>query len=72
MSEGFKDYNRAFDYARTQATATGRDYGIQVLRTEQRSPTVIMEEWSVFALPAPQHRSGRELLCQVVHPGEPA
>jgi hypothetical protein len=61
----FTDYNNALTYARDLATQCKRDAGIE--KAKEFNRTV----FSVFLLPAPAFRTGRELRCETVAPETP-
>jgi hypothetical protein len=57
----FRDWKDAHAAAVHLARHVGREVGLERLAGEFR----------VFTLPAPEHRQGHELLCEVVGPGDP-
>jgi len=61
----FPNYTDAITHARSLATQCQRDTGIE--KTKEFNRTV----FSVFLLPAPAFRTGRELRCETVSPNTP-
>lgn len=61
----FTDHNNALTYARDLATQCQRDAGLE--KAKEFNRTV----FSVFLLPAPAFRTGRELRCEIVTPNTP-
>lgn len=61
----FTEYNNALTYARDLATQCQRDAGLE--KAKEFNRTV----FSVFLLPAPAFRTGRELRCEIVTPNTP-
>jgi hypothetical protein len=62
----FQTYPEAHKAAAELATAHSRDIGL----TKTREFNSIV--YSIFMLPRPEFRTGRELTCEVVRPGDPA
>lgn len=62
----FKDYRGAFNAACEQAAMRGREVGL-----EKVDNPIDGKGYRVISLPKPENRSGLELRCQVVAPGEP-
>lgn len=55
---GRASYNAAKDEARTLATASGKDVGLE--------PNDVMRTWHVWILPPAAIRTGHELWCEVI------
>jgi len=63
--KSYTHYHQALSHARELATTCARDVGI--LKAQEFYLTVYL----VFLLPAPEHRTGRELICEIVEPNTP-
>ena len=58
-----RSYDSTVRAARQWATELNCEVGLE------RNP--LFKTFNIFLLPAPQHRSGHELRCEVIRPGEP-
>jgi hypothetical protein len=65
MNKLFTSYTIAYNEAARFATFHKRDVGLEKVREFGAIG------YRFFLLPNPENRTGRELLCEVVRPGQP-